>query len=200
MEADHRFLIAITPEEISDREGDKIAALLNAGWHRVHLRHPGASRTEMRDIIERIPLELHSRLVLHGHFDLVNDFNLGGLHLNHRCPAPPTNYRGALSRSCHSVAESIEARSYAYVTLSPVLDSISKHGYHSPFSDDDFAMLDRAAIPVIALGGITPDSLPRLSRYPFSGYAMLGAIPWRGPLEEVKAFSAIVNQKLSTIC
>lgn len=128
--------IAITPERLENErhEAAAVCALLDAGWHRVHLRHPGASRTDVRKLIEAIPQAFHSCLVLHGHFDLCNDFNLGGLHLNHRCPDAPALYRGALSRSCHSIDELRKCTGLAYATLSPILTASPNKAItqHSP--------------------------------------------------------------------
>lgn len=188
--ADARHLIAITPEQPVADEGCKIEALLRAGWYRVHLRHPDASRVEMRDIIESVSQRYHDRLVLHGHFDLTCDFSLGGLHLNHRCPAAPALYSGQLSRSCHSIDEIAGADSMSYVTLSPIFDSISKSGYQAAFTPDTLRSLDKCDIPVIALGGISPEHFTMLDCYRFSGYAMLGAIPWIGTCEQVADFAS----------
>lgn len=188
--ADARHLIAITPEQPVADEGCKIEALLRAGWYRVHLRHPDASRVEMRDIIESVSQRYHDRLVLHGHFDLTCDFNLGGLHLNHRCPTAPALYSGPLSRSCHSIDEIAGADSMSYVTLSPIFDSISKSGYQAAFTPDTLRSLDKCDIPVIVLGGISPEHFSRLDCYRFSGYAMLGAIPWIGTCEQVADFAS----------
>ncbi|MDE6378639.1 MAG: thiamine phosphate synthase [Duncaniella sp.] len=184
-------LIAITPESPVADEGAKITALLKGGFARVHLRHPGALLREVKDIIESVPPEFHSRLVLHGHFDLTHDFNLGGVHLNHRCPTPPVGYHGALSRSCHSLDELPCTDDLAYVTLSPILDSVSKSGYKSRFTPEDLQAIPRLThTPVIALGGITPERLPELRALPFAGYAMLGAIPWEGKIPDVELFAA----------
>lgn len=172
--------IAITLPEPAVGENRMIARMLDDGdFDIVHLRHPSLSWREMRDIIERIPQRLHSRLRLHGHFDLTNEFNLGGLHLNRRCPVAPVSYRGALSRSCHSVDEVIGSTDCDYVTLSPIFDSISKAGYRAAFSPEELHRLDCVAAPkIIALGGITPTTLHRLAAYNFAGYAMLGAAGW----------------------
>lgn len=186
--------IAITPEHLDDESREALAArvLLESGWDKVHLRHPGASRTDIRRLIEAIPQEFHNRLVLHGHFDLCNEFNLGGLHLNHRCPAPPALYRGSLSRSCHSVEELRQCTGLAYATLSPIFDSISKQGYGSHFSDADLAQLSEITTPVIALGGVTAEQIPVLRSYNFKGFAMLGAIPWNEPADHVRQFAETI--------
>ena len=170
-------MIAITPEEIQPCEARWVTSLLDGQWDTVHLRHPAASLTDMRRLIEAIPQRLHRRLRLHGHFVLGAKFNIGGLHLNRRCPSAPAFYSGPLSRSCHSIEEVIASTDCDYVTLSPIFDSVSKQGYKAAFSPEDLSRLDDVTAPqTIALGGITPERVPELSRYNFTGFAVKGAI------------------------
>lgn len=182
--------IAITPAEPRTDESSRIECLLRSGWDKVHLRHPNLDTRGVRAIIEGIDQRLHSRLVLHGHFDLINEFNLGGLHLNHRCPVPPALYRGSLSRSCHTVAEVVTAASsglYNYVTLSPVLSSVSKSGYEPSLSVEEFreAIAASSPLPVIALGGVTPEVVPAIRRIGFGGIAVLGYLDAADTLYEL---------------
>lgn len=175
----HIIRIAITAEEISPAEPAVITEILEAGWDMVHLRHPAASTTEMRRLIEAVPRRFHSRLRLHGHFCLIDSFNLGGVHLNRRCPSLPAGYSGPYSRSCHSLQELHEARGCDYVTLSPIFDSISKPGYKSRFdkktlTSPDLNGLSCVNTKVIALGGITPATAPKAIAMGFDGYAALG--------------------------
>ncbi len=169
--------IAITPEEILPDEAKTITAILDSGWDMVHLRHPAATVKDMRRIIEAVPQRLHRKLRLHGHFSLTDEFNLGGLHLNSRCPNPPANYSGTLSLTCHSpeqVAEAAAAGKHDYVILSPVFDSVSKQGYNAAFSPEDIRRATSCGVPVVALGGVTPARLHEIEADGFSGYAVLG--------------------------
>ncbi|MCM1293661.1 MAG: thiamine phosphate synthase [Bacteroides sp.] len=177
--ADERGLkrICITPEHVQPDEVDLIERLLDDGWDVIHLRHPGISEPDMRRLIESIPSRWHGHLRLHDHFGLVGDYQLGGLHLNGRNPELPAGYNGAMSRSCHTIAEVEEATGFDYVTISPVFDSISKQGYRAAFSHKDLkALNETAATDVIALGGVTPDRIDIVEQLGFSGYAVLGAI------------------------
>ncbi len=176
--------IAITPEEISDIEHLMITAILDAGWDCVHLRHPAASLADMRRLIMDIPQRHYPRLRLHGHFELLNEFNLGGIHLNRRCPNAPAFYRGAISRSCHSIDEIGLYPECDYATLSPIFDSISKQGYRSAFSDEDLNRIPSGR--VIALGGITPAHIATIKRHPFVGYAVLGYLFEAKSLDELR--------------
>lgn len=172
-----KLRIFITPEEIAPDEPELIARVLDQGWHMAHLRHPAASLTDMRRLIEAVPQRYHSRLRLHGHFSLAAEFNLGGLHLNARCPQAPAFYSGPVSRSCHTIEEVVASTDCDYVTLSPIFNSISKPGYHAAFSHEQLASLNHISAPrIIALGGITPDTVKALEPYRFAGWAVKGAI------------------------
>lgn len=188
--SDRPIRIAITADEIRPDEAVRIQTILDYGWDSVQLRMPSATLKDMRNLIEKIPQKYHGRLWLHGHFELVNEFNLGGLQLNKRCPLAPTNYRGKLAKSCHSVEEVLDAateKRYERVTLSPIFDSVSKKGYNGRFSEYELEGLDEAdSLKIIALGGITPEKTAIISRLPFSGYAVLGYLYEAKDINELK--------------
>lgn len=188
--ADDFAIIAVTPEEIAPGEAAKIARLLDSGAvDFVHLRHPRETLAEMKRLVEDVPQRLHSRLRIHGHFALLDDFNLAGPHLNSRCPSwqrPVADgagrWRPTLTRTCHTLGELADPGSYAYVTLSPIYPSISKPGYSGAFDTQQL----REAIAgrrVVALGGVTPSKFLPLRRLGFYGAAMLGYV-WEGDIEE----------------
>lgn len=167
--------IAITPPAIRPDEAAMIERILDRGWSYVHLRHPEASLGDMLDLIGAIPERLHSRLKLHDHFVLLDEFGLGGVHLNRRNPEPPRDFCGEVSRSCHSVSEAIAADDdCAYVTLSPIFPSVSKPGYKGDFTEAELLSIPGGR--VVALGGVTPERVEELSRFPFAGYAVLGSL------------------------
>lgn len=187
--------IAITPETAVHDEARFIRCILDAGWDYIHLRRPTASMTEMRRLIESIPQQYHSQLKLHGHFELTHEFNLGGLHLNHRCPMPPALYKGNISRSCHSLQEIASSENCEYLTLSPIYDSISKHGYKAAFTDEQLKNIPKDK-NVIALGGITPERINDLKQYPFAGFAMLGYLFENADLQDLKSKLRIIDKSL----
>lgn len=173
-------LVAITPERPVADEAAKVTALLDGGFHTVHLRHPSEGIELMRELLDAIPLRLHPQLHLHDHHELVREYDVG-LHFNSRHPLPP-GFSGSASMSCHSIAEvhAVVDR-LDYVTLSPIYSSISKPGYMAAFTPDESLRRAIAGHRVVALGGVTPDRLPQLRACGFYGAAMLGAIPWDAP-------------------
>lgn len=177
MDGNAKFiLIAVTRPDSVENEASKITRLLENGIDFVHIRKPESTLREVKNLIEDIPYKLRCRLKLHGHFELLNEFNLGGAHINSRCPVAPASAAN-ISRSCHSLEEVNNCLNSGmqYVTLSPIYDSISKEGYLSAFKPDDL----RGKIDgknVIALGGVTPNKFPELRKLGFAGAAMLGCV------------------------
>ena len=165
--------VAITPVEIFEEEVAFITMILDAGWNYVHLRHPEASIDEMRQLIGSIDSKYHNRLKLHDNFDLVEEFKLGGVHLNRRNSIAPDDFNGSISKSCHTIGEIEASHNFDYITLSPIFDSISKEGYNATFNDEEL-MRVKYSDKVVALGGITPLTATKLNKYEFIGYAALG--------------------------
>ncbi len=168
----HFRLVAITPELTLIDEQERIKALLDAGFDYVHIRKPGMTEAQVRDYVATLPLEYVSRLKMHYFPAVATEFRLGGLHLNARCPQPPEGYSGACSRSCHSLAEVAESETMDYVFLSPIFDSISKHGYMANFTEQQL----RGSVDsrVLALGGVTAEKMAWLHDVGFGGCAFLG--------------------------
>lgn len=174
------MIIVITRPDFFEGEAAKIAQLLQSGRaDLVHIRKPRASQSEVEQLLFSIPTELYSRLVLHDHHSLAIKYGLRGVHLNSRNPEPPAGWSGAVSISCHTLSELSECRRkpYAYMSLSPVFDSISKRGYRSAFSADDIAAARSQGLideRVMALGGITFDKINEIKEMGFGGAMILG--------------------------
>ncbi|WP_297902349.1 thiamine phosphate synthase [uncultured Parabacteroides sp.] len=171
-------LIVITTPSFFPDEASLIKLLFAEGMSRLHLRKPGCGRDELEVLLDKIPTVYYERIVLHDWFALAEERNLGGIHLNRRNPEVPPLYKGSISRSCHSLEEIIEYKPVCdYVFLSPVFQSISKEGYGSGFSLDELrnakGIIDDK---VIALGGISPQTITKLKDIPFGGAAVLGAL------------------------
>jgi len=77
-----------------------------------------------------------------------------------------------LGKSCHDAAEIAAAANDGadYVTLSPFFPTVSKPGYCS--GADLRAIAAEAALPVLALGGVTSATLPQVSGV--AGVAIMG--------------------------
>lgn len=174
--------ITITSPEFLSGEAIFIDKLFSQGLDLLHLRKPEASLEAYKLFLLQIPKQWYSRIVLHEHFALAEEFGLHGIHLNRRYSVAPNAFHGSISCSCHTIEEVItQKESKDYVFLSPIFDSISKVGYHAAFSQ---TLLKQAAVEnvidekVIALGGITANNIPLVKEWHFGGVALLGDI-WK---------------------
>lgn len=200
-------LVVITMPDFFENEADCINALFRNGLQFLHLRKPKASATEYSALLRQINPCFYDRIVLHDHFELLEEFPLKGVHLNSRNPQPPAGWTGHLSRSCHSLEElCLYKSSCDYLFLSPIYDSISKEGYGATFTPEKlFAAHDAGIIDekVVALGGMKVEYLSDVKAYGFGGAAFLGYV-WNPFVQEgvekgIEVFCAI-KEKIGYIC
>lgn len=173
-------LILITLPDSFPNEATICNALFRRGLQTLHLRKPSFAEADYRRFLNAVDTRFRNRIVIHDFFHLVTEFGLKGIHLSTK--KQPTFVRKPwhkqVSASCHSFNEIRNLPFKAdYCFLSPVFDSISKTGYKSGFSEDEIrGFLKETATPVIALGGVCAENLPRVWEMGFSGAAILGAI------------------------
>lgn len=176
----NKLYIFAHPTDFKD-EAQAVTQLLEQVDCVFHLRKPSYSAVEYIQYLESIPKHLHKKIVMHGGYELLNDFAIKGLHFStkNRHLTNNTMIKGTKSTGCHSLEELAECDNhYDYLFISPVFESISKPGYTSTLNHGQLnAFLQtKHKAQVIALGGITCSTLPQLSTYAFDGYAVLGAI------------------------
>ena len=161
-------IIIISPEELIKHETETVNDLFRSGLQRFHLRKPEFDTSDYRRYIKAIEPEFHSRIVLNGSFELYNDFELGGIHLNSNARRDealrkklahlPANI---FSTSYHTWQKILENDfRFGYVFISPVFDSISKKEYKSnidPYgagkTKQKLAEQKRYCPGIVALGG-----------------------------------------------
>lgn len=171
-------LIVITTPTFFTEEHEILNALFEEGMEYLHLRKPHTEAIYSERLLSLIPEQYHKRIITHDHFYLKEEFNLLGIHLNHRNPEIPDKYSGHISCSCHSIDDVKRRKALcSYVFLSPVFDSISKSGYNSNYSDLELLRASKEGVidrKVMALGGISLDNIQRAKDLGFGGAAVLG--------------------------
>lgn len=178
----HPRLIVITRPDFYAEEVEQIASLMLADSDfLLHLRKPEADAEAYRNVLRRLPEQILQRVTLGDHFELVDEFPVGGVHLSGRQKAYMGARRVRISKSCHSFEELADISAYDYVFFSPIFNSISKQGYNAAFTALELKNASDSQLineKVVALGGVDEETLPLLSPFGFGGAAVLGTV-WK---------------------
>lgn len=174
-------MIVISNPTAVPNEITRINQLFSAGLSCLHLRKPHLDIVQMSQLLEKIGLENHSKIVLHQHFSLTNYFNIHQIHWNTtlRSQLDPSDYKSlSLSTSTHSIAEFNRLSSdFKKAFISPIYPSISKFDYQVNTNWKlELAKRSNYHTKLIALGGISPLTIQSLLPYTFDDFALLGTI------------------------
>ncbi len=202
-------IIIISPEEIIKNETNTVNDLFRHGLQRFHLRKPEFDTGDYRRYIKAIEPLYHPRIVLNGSFELYNEFDLGGIHLNSNARRDEALRRklahlppNIISTSYHSWQKIQENDfQYGYVFISPVFDSISKKEYKSNLNlagaietKRKLANQKRHCPEIIGLGGVGILEIEELRENGFDGAAMLGSLWMSGnPVATFQRANGVAN-------
>lgn len=202
-------LAVITPNIEFENEVTIANQMFSNGLKLLHLRKKGFDKAAYRDYIGGVDQQYHGRIVVHDHFELFQELDLGGIHLSSHLREKeniaslingvPEN---RISTSFHTWEEIIENTfPFRYVFISPVFDSISKTDYKANVDLEEAEEVRRACkqrtahIPeIFGLGGVAADQLPILNRHGFDGAAVLGAV-WESddPFRSFLEINGVIN-------
>lgn len=190
-------LILMTTPYFFVEEHQILTALFDEGLEVLHLRKPNTEPVYSERLLSLLSESYRKRIVVHDHFYLKNEYNLKGIHLNHRNPGLPPKYKGHISCSCHT-AEEVKAHKKAcdYVFLSPIFDSISKQGYSSQFPLQTLREMQKDKVidrKVMALGGVDLDHIKMAKDLGFGGVVVLGDIWNRFSIHSTEDFKGLIN-------
>ena len=197
------MLIVITSENHLANENDALNLLFCNGLETLHLRKPDWTIDAYRKWIREIDSIHHSKLVLHHHHELSEEFNLKGVHLTEGTRKSLTDSASQYIQSMHhrqlTVSSSFHDRNDVeecaldldYHFLSPVFDSISKKDYTGKMFD-----VSASRKKIIALGGIQSENVAEVNSLGFKGVAALGCI-WNSE-NPVQAFQQL-NQAYQSV-
>jgi thiamine-phosphate pyrophosphorylase len=177
------MIVIIAPEKNVVNEITILNQLFEAGLEYYHLRKPEKNRKEYCAYLNQIDEKYHPRIVVHYFHELVNDYNLKGIHFKEQKRRDYLDVPGAyfkdlnlygktISSSFHEIEELEKCDfEFDYHFLSPVFTSISKIGYEGR----TFDVNDSDKI-IIGLGGVTAKNSEEFSKLGFKGIAVLGGI------------------------
>jgi len=199
------MLILIAPEKDVTNEINILNRLFEAGLEYYHLRKPEKNYQQHCDYLNQIDSKNHNKIIVHYFHELINEFNLKGIHFTEqqrkkRIDNPGQYFKDlnmfgkTISASFHELKDLSECYfEFDYHFLSPVFDSISKQGYKGRFFD-----VNHINKYIIGLGGINSENITDAKKLGFKGCAILGNI-WnsKDPIETYLKITRIENNSVN---
>ena len=160
-------------------EEDKILVnLFEEGLDNLHLYKPGASPMFSERLLTLLGENYYSKITVHGHFYLKEEYRLKGIHIDDAFTEPPTGYKGNVTRTCHAISELKEAKKHSnYVFLHSIYDSQSNPDEKQSFTYDELKAASKSGLidkKVYALGGINLDNIRSIKDLGFGGIVICG--------------------------
>lgn len=163
-----------------------VIALFKEGLPVLHLRKTKFSTKKLKEYIESIPKEYHSRIIIHSHHHLAFKYKLKGIHFTRthlkrkmKCMAKMLLYRIRkpgifITRSFHHL-EGLQTNrvKYSYVFLNPFFSKTEPEKNHFDISAEFLKKtILNYPMPVYASGNINEENLHLLGNYGLSGVAL----------------------------
>jgi thiamine-phosphate pyrophosphorylase len=193
------MLLLLAPEKDIIDEIEILTQLFQEGLSYYHLRKPLKNRQEHCIYLDKIAPKYHNRIMLHHCHELLEVYNLKGLHFTEQKRRNlltigkqsflDLQKKGkTISSSFHEIKEVLDCTiAFEYHFLSPVFSSISKQGYQGRYFNTH--QIDKR---MIGMGGITASNLEETIQLGFNGIGVLGGV-WNTE-NPVKIFKNIKQQ------
>jgi thiamine-phosphate pyrophosphorylase len=151
----------------------------------VHLREKDLGGRELLALalaVGKACAEARQVFLINDRLDVATLVGADGVHLP-SAGVPVADARSLLGpvkligRSCHSLAEVEAARAAGadYATFSPIYDTPSKRALGAPVGVEALGEAARVGLPLVALGGITPENAPAVRGAGAEGVAAIRA-------------------------
>lgn len=171
-------LIVMTQPTFFVEEDKILATLFDEGLDCLHLHKPGSSPMYAERLLTLLPQDYYSKIVVHSHFYLKDEYKLRGIHIDDVSTPVPQKYKGKLSRTCTRIDDLKETKRQAdYVFLKSIFDSQTNPDDKSSFTPNELEYAARRGLidrHVYALGGMNIDNIRLAKDLGFGGVVICG--------------------------
>ena len=190
-------LIVMTKPTFFVEEDKILANLFEEGLENLHLYKPGASPMYSERLLTLLGEGCHSKITVHGHFYLKEEYRLKGIHIDDAHTEPPSGYKGNVSRTCHLIEELKEAKKKAnYVFLHSIFDSQTNVDEKASFTMEQLEEAAKNGLidkKVYALGGMNLDTIKAVKDLGFGGIVICGDLWNRFNIHNEIDYKALLN-------
>ncbi len=162
-------------------EEDKIlSALFDEGLESLHLKKTGSSPLFSERLLSLLPDYTHSKITVHDHFYLKNEYHLAAIHLEDPSMGVPLGYKGKVGIDCKDLTQLRALKKQAnYVFLKNVFDSTTMPSEKASFSLNELRQASRMGLidkKVYAIGGMCAENIEIARELGFGGVVVSGDI------------------------
>lgn len=171
-------LVIVSCPQFFVEEDKIITTLFDEGLDMLHIYKPGSEPLYFERLLTLIPEEYHKNIVIHEHYYMKQEFELGGIHLDNPNDDIPIGYKGKVSRSCTDLQllKDVKRKS-EYVFLHDIFDSLHEKDVKSKFTAVEIHEASRRGLidkHVYALGGMCSDNIRWAQDEGFGGVVICG--------------------------
>lgn len=171
-------LIVLSTPNFFIEEDQILTSLFEEGLDLLHIRKPETEPVLSERLLSLIPAQYHSRIVVHNHFYLKEEYGLRGIHLSKHENEEPKDYNGKKTRTCYSFDElALERGKYDYIFLDSIFEGITEGHRPSNFTKEQIIDAARRGLidrKVMASGGVNIDNMSQIEDMGFGGAVVCG--------------------------
>ncbi|WP_034042442.1 thiamine phosphate synthase [Wocania ichthyoenteri] len=177
------MIVIITPENDVPNEIEILNQLFQEGLQYYHFRKPHKNYEGHCNYLNQIDKQYHNKIVVHYFHELINEYNLKGIHFQEQKRIDHINNPGQYFKGLNMFGKTISSSfhepediekcyfEFDYHLLSPVFSSISKQSYNGRGFDVNH--IDKT---IVGMGGVSSDNLLEFDKLGFKGVGVLGGI------------------------
>jgi thiamine-phosphate pyrophosphorylase len=199
------MIVLISPEKDIINEMVILNQLFDAGLEFYHLRKPLKNIQEYSAYLNKIETKYHNRIVVHEFHELINKYNLKGIHFQEQKRREHIDNPGQYFKSLNMFGKTISSSfhelvelencefEFDYHLLSPVFSSISKKGYEGK----GFNVKNSGKL-IIGMGGVDLSTISDIFKLGFKGIGVLGGVwnrqnPLQSFIDLKNKYTLIIN-------
>lgn len=205
-----KIIVYTLPYKIGG-ESKLINELFYNGLEELHIRKPLYNISELRILINEIHVTHHSKIVIHNHFSLVDEFNLKGIHIEYnyfnnifgkllyKLKYKHRNYKivssfNPLKNNC------LDTSCFDEISIGPIYNKVSENNYSQQINSFILkGLTTKLNIPFNFVGGINSSNFESLGRLNPKGMILQSGI-WKSPntLNAFNSFAILKNSIANT--
>lgn len=165
-------LIVMTRQDFFIEEDKILTALFDEGFEYLNLYKPNAEPVLSERLLSLLPENYRKKIIVHDHYYLKNEFDLGGIHLNDENDEITSAFKNKVSCTCNDIFNlgyKDMRKKFQHIILNNTFDG--------KYSDEELSNASRNGYinkKVYAMGGINAETIKKANDLGFGGVVLRG--------------------------